>query len=341
MAARRRKKKANFIDDMAELPWQVNAVVMVVAFFGIKYIPPLIDAQSIVMRGLLTAAPNFAPLVAFIFLVPTVMSATSAYKARKSYPPVYPVSMKVKKPSGRSGPPDPWAQQQPVGKELVFPADERQLSPGTSDGLQELESLREAEGYHEPQKPQSISLDLIWKIEWKRFEELCRAYLEVKGGRAETTKIGPDGGVDINLFKDKSDKPFAIVQCKAWNAYKVGVKPVRELFGVMAAEGVSTGIFMNTGSYTREAVAFAKGKKLLLISGEDLVKSILEMPDEIQSKLLQVATEGDYTTPTCPRCDTKLTLKKVSSGKNAGNEFWGCRSYPRCRVTLKYKPEMA
>jgi len=295
MAARRRKKKTNFFDDMAKLPWQVNTVVMVVAFFGLKYIPPLIDAQSMVMRGFLTAAPSFAPIVALMFLVPTVISAASAFKARKSHPPEFPAYMKVKRPSGKP----------------------------------------------EPQKPQSVSLDLIRKIEWKRFEELCRAYLEAKGGRAETTKIGPDGGVDINLFKGTSEKPFAIVQCKAWNTYKVGVKPVRELFGVMAAEGVSTGIFMNTGSYTREAVTFAKGNNLLLISGEDLVKSILEMPSEIQSKLLEVATEGDYTTPTCPKCGTKLTLKKVSKGKNAGNEFWGCRSYPRCRVTLKYKPEIA
>ncbi|WP_018294550.1 restriction endonuclease [Mariprofundus ferrooxydans] len=340
MAARRRKKNTHFFDDMAELPWQVNAAITVVAFLGLKYLPFFIDLKSPMLHGAMSGLSSLAPLVGFMFLVPTVMSAVSAYKERKSYPPVYPASMRVKKPSGRSGLLDPWVQQQPVKIEPVSPSRESQVSSETSDGLQELESLREAERYHEPQKPQSISLDLIWKIEWKRFEELCRAYLEVKGGRAETTKIGPDGGVDINLFKGKSDKPFAIVQCKAWNTYKVGVKPVRELFGVMAAEGVSTGIFMNTGSYTREAVAFAKGKKLLLISGEDLVKSILEMPDEIQSKLLQVATEGDFTTPTCPRCDTKLTLKKVSSGKNAGNEFWGCKSYPRCRIILKYKPEM-
>lgn len=33
----------------------------------------------------------------------------------------------------------------------------------------------------------------------------------------------------------------------------------------------------------------------------------------------------------CPRCGAKLVLRKASKGKNAGNRFWGCSSYPKCR----------
>jgi len=53
---------------------------------------------------------------------------------------------------------------------------------------------------------------------------------------------------------------MAAVQCKHWRAFKVGVREVRELFGVMVAERAHRAIFIASGSYTREARDFAGGK---------------------------------------------------------------------------------
>lgn len=33
----------------------------------------------------------------------------------------------------------------------------------------------------------------------------------------------------------------------------------------------------------------------------------------------------------CPKCGTPMILRTAKSGKNAGNKFWGCRSFPKCR----------
>lgn len=33
----------------------------------------------------------------------------------------------------------------------------------------------------------------------------------------------------------------------------------------------------------------------------------------------------------CPRCGGKLVLRQATKGKNAGNEFYGCSNYPKCR----------
>jgi len=35
----------------------------------------------------------------------------------------------------------------------------------------------------------------------------------------------------------------------------------------------------------------------------------------------------------CPRCSNKLVLRVAKKGVNAGNEFYGCSSYPRCKFT--------
>lgn len=191
----------------------------------------------------------------------------------------------------------------------------------------------------EESRPTEWSLSILIRLEWKRFETVCTEYLKLLGHNANETRIGPDGGVDIVVHKDGQEKPVAIVQCKAWNTYKVGVKPVRELFGLMAAERVTTGMFITSGDFTSEAIDFAQGKRLRLINGDKLLSGIKKLSTENQSQLLNIALEGDYTTPTCPRCGIKMKLRAAKKRKNSGNKFWGCVNYPKCRSTLVYKDE--
>jgi len=183
------------------------------------------------------------------------------------------------------------------------------------------------------------SRELISSLEWKQFEVLCAEYFKEKGYITEVTKQGADGGIDVLLFKESysTTKPFGIVQCKAWNSYRVGVKPVRELYGVMAAEKAPLAIFMTSGSYTKEAVEFSAGKHLKLLSGHSLLQLIQALPEDNQNTLLRKITAGDYTTPSCPSCGVKMTKRTSKKGKNIGNNFWGCINYPKCRNTLRFK----
>jgi restriction system protein len=177
------------------------------------------------------------------------------------------------------------------------------------------------------------SKDLLYALEWKRFEIVCAGYFEQLGFRAQVAREGADGGVDIHLYADGSSTPDMVVQCKAWKVYTVGVKPIRELLGVMTAAGVGEGIFVTTGSFTREARNFADGKNIHLIDGDGLLAKIAAISPEEQAALLQLATEGDFTTPTCASCGVKMT-ERVST--KSGEAFWGCVNFPRCRCTLRF-----
>lgn len=184
-------------------------------------------------------------------------------------------------------------------------------------------------------RPTEWSLDLLQQLEWKRFEALCAAYFNAAGGLiARTTRLGADGGVDIYLYGPASpdEAPAGVVQCKAWRTYRVGVKPVRELYGVMAAEKARIGIFVTTGDYTAEAREFAREKHLQLLTGRELLDKLRALPSETAARLLAEATAGDYTTPTCPQCGIKMTQRTPRKG---GSPFWGCMNYPRCRQTLR------
>ena len=62
-----------------------------------------------------------------------------------------------------------------------------------------------------------------------------------------------------------------LVQCKHWQAQRVGVKVVRELYGVIAAEGVEGGYVITSGHFTPDAVDFAQGIAMQLINGRQLM----------------------------------------------------------------------
>ena len=36
----------------------------------------------------------------------------------------------------------------------------------------------------------------------------------------------------------------------------------------------------------------------------------------------------------CSKCGADMVLRKATKGKNAGNEFWGCSGFPKCRNVI-------
>lgn len=180
--------------------------------------------------------------------------------------------------------------------------------------------------------PQGFTNEFIESLEWRAFERLVEDYYRACGFEANRVRAGADGGVDLILKQSGADLPYALVQCKAWNTYTVGVKPVRELFGVMAADGVRNGYFVASRGFTSEAHEFAKYKPLKLVTGDDLRDMLNTLPDEKRAEIFGEITSGDYTTPTCPSCDIKMVRRTGSRWM-----FWGCSRYPKCRQRFKVR----
>ncbi len=117
-------------------------------------------------------------------------------------------------------------------------------------------------------------LGAIHLLDWQRFEALMGEYYRRKGYRVRTNPAGgPDGGVDLWV---RSDQGLYLVQCKHWRR-DVGVKVVRELYGVMAAEGAYGGAVVTSGSFSAAANAFASGKAIDLIDGDGLRTMVAEV----------------------------------------------------------------
>ena len=177
-------------------------------------------------------------------------------------------------------------------------------------------------------------LESIRSLSWKEFEELVgEAYRRQGYTVRENPGAGPDGGIDLVLKKGGNTY---LVQCKQWRSWKIGVKVVREMYGLLAAQHAAGAIIITSGIFTQEAKNFASEKPIDLVEGRelaDLVSTVQKNPAN--------APKTDGAQPSsahiCPECGAEMVLKTARQGKYAGSKFWSCSKYPNCKGLLPVK----
>lgn len=166
-------------------------------------------------------------------------------------------------------------------------------------------------------------------LSWRQFEQLVGEAFRRQGySITETGGNGPDGGVDLILRKDGEKH---LVQCKHWRSLKVGVAVIREFFGAMAVEGAAGGFVVTSGRFTKEAQDFASGRNIQLIDGPVLKQWIAQHRTQQSTPAPAPAVPEQPHTPSCPQCNAPMIKRTARRGANAGNSFWGCSDYPRCK----------
>lgn len=183
----------------------------------------------------------------------------------------------------------------------------------------------------------SDTADALDGMSWQQFEQLVGEGFRLQGYRiVETGGGGADGGIDLVLIKGGEKY---LVQCKQWRAFRVGVSVIRELYGVMAAEGAAGGFVVTSGKFTDDARSFAEGRNVQLIDGTQL-RALIKQATELQQRVAAVPTahvRGAAApvsrAPSCPICSKVMIRRTAKRGANAGNAFWGCSGYPACKGT--------
>ena len=113
----------------------------------------------------------------------------------------------------------------------------------------------------------------------------------------------------------------------------MGVRQVRELYGVLHDRKASAATLVATTTFTPDAVAFAKGKPIELVDSNALLHLIRNVQTSGKMIAPPAKAEPDHLTPACPRCGSEMKLREAKSGANAGLRFWGCLEFPKCRGT--------
>jgi hypothetical protein len=167
--------------------------------------------------------------------------------------------------------------------------------------------------------------ELLTRIEWKRFEELVAAYYNKTGVVAARTKTGLASPVHIRISWKGEPRPFACVQCVPHPTGLIEAKAIQALCDVLAAEDIRRGYVVTSGKFSVSARDLAEEKHITLLSGDIFLEKLNALPEPVRAELMRDVTAGDFTTPTCPQCESKMARSTVDSS------MWQC---PQCGSVL-------
>jgi restriction system protein len=112
------------------------------------------------------------------------------------------------------------------------------------------------------------TLEEYWKsLKGKNFEQELGNIFSSQGYAVEFTPSTGDQGIDIILRKGGIR---TIVQCKA-HAKPVGIAVARDLYGTLIASKANLAILASTSGFTKGVYDFATGKRIQLLSLDDII----------------------------------------------------------------------
>lgn len=93
--------------------------------------------------------------------------------------------------------------------------------------------------------------------------------------------------------------------------------------------------------FARGGIEYIKSKKEAIFTNDEVADII----EQIESgrlkqglktnrqhvKHVKTIVEQKPNIKSCKKCGSEMVLRKATKGKNTGNEFWGCSSFPKCR----------
>jgi len=181
------------------------------------------------------------------------------------------------------------------------------------------------------------------RMSWQDFEKYVGEAFRMQGYVVEETGGGgADGGVDLVLRKPGQT---ILVQCKRWSAWKVGVKTVRELYGVLIDRKATGAVLVTCRGYTADARTFAEEKPVELMDSDALWRLVetgraqskpalapAGVADAHMAQPAPLSQTGDAADrPLCPSCGSPMVLRTARKGPNPGSQFYGCSRFPECR----------
>jgi len=154
---------------------------------------------------------------------------------------------------------------------------------------------------------------------WEFEDYIAQLYSKL-GYKTERVGGGYDGGVDV--IAEKNGIKYYI-QCKKYITSTVGVKEIREFYGVLVHHATQgKGTLITTNIFSSEAEYFAKDKPIELIDGFKLIEYIR----------LAEKSKNKSDSKVCPKCGGNLVERIGKYGK-----FYGCSNYPKCQYTKNIK----
>jgi HJR/Mrr/RecB family endonuclease len=113
------------------------------------------------------------------------------------------------------------------------------------------------------------SVDKLLELTPMEFERAIGEMYKSRGYKVIYRGKQGDHGIDLIVRNNNGEK--WVVQCKQWKD-QVGEPVIRDIFGAMHHEDAQGAVVVTTGSFSYQAIEWAKGKPIHLYNGEKLAE---------------------------------------------------------------------
>lgn len=173
------------------------------------------------------------------------------------------------------------------------------------------------------------SLESIRNLKPDQFEEFTCDLFDKLGYKTERVGGPNDGGIDVIATKNGVNH---YIQCKKFITSQVGVGEMRNFYGAVVDKlSDAKSFFITTNIFTLEAEKFALGKPIELVDGKKLMEYVRIAGLNLDKVTSNIPVFGSTTGEECPDCGGHLVLRTAHKGSHAGNDFYGCSNYPKCK----------
>lgn len=179
----------------------------------------------------------------------------------------------------------------------------------------------------------------LLSLSWEELEALLREAFERQGfrvfERATGGSVGPAAGLADIVLERKGKRWF--VSAKYWRENTVPGQAVQELYGGMVAAGAAGGFIITHGNFGPAAKVLAKERQVELLDGvklSALIDPVRKNPSELTRRRLERAKQAETTgrrKVPCPLCGKPMQRRQEKFGPNAGQSYYACSDYPRCK----------
>ncbi|MEC5387079.1 restriction endonuclease [Uliginosibacterium sp. H3] len=150
------------------------------------------------------------------------------------------------------------------------------VKAGAEAGVQE---------FAEPELAPPPAIDALGQIP---LERLCMALYQFNGLHSKTVATGADGEYRIRLVPRNTDKPIAILQCRAGSAQQ-GTQAYAALLRVMEDDGLEKAFFVAPAGFDPAIAAEARARHVTLVDLKLLQAMIDRLPDGARDTVFSAA----------------------------------------------------
>lgn len=170
-------------------------------------------------------------------------------------------------------------------------------------------------------------IDQIDLMDGVQFEHYLSVLFEKLGYKTNVTKATGDYGADLILKKDNEK---IVVQAKRYSK-NVGIKAVQEISASKSHYNADSAWVVSNSMFTKSAKELAVSNDVRLIDRNSLIDLILNVNPNALNTAKEVRSKIVPKEIHCPKCDSKMILRKSSKGS-----FYGCSDFPSCKGTREF-----